>query len=282
MGDMNHDGYDDILVSQPRYNTQGRACIYYGTPGGLSHHPGWTVNYVDPNPSYGASFGISIANAGDVNHDGTNDVLIGATQQLSGGRIYLYQSPVITLPLKLLSFASVCTGNDMQLQWQTSNEQNSQKFSVERSDNGTSWQTIANVPAAGSSKYNYNISSLTAAGYYRLKMIDIDGSYTYSAVLPVKNACRLNNNFTWAVTPNPVRSFGNLQLDLANYTGSTSPLKVKLTDMQGKTIMLGSLNIPSSVAYHTGLDLPALTAGVYIVNISNENFRESKTIMITK
>lgn len=284
MGDMNNDGYEDIVVSQPVFNSQGRVCIYYGTPGGLSFVPGWTASYTDPNPWYGPRFGLTVANAGDIDNDGINDVLVGSTDVNNWGKIYLFRAPVltiITLPLKLVSFASVCNGNEMQLQWQTADEQNSQQFIIERSDNSNNWEAVATLAATGGPKYTYNIPSSAAIGKYRLKMVDIDGSFTYSSVLSIRNACG-ENNFKWAVAPNPVRSSGRLQLDISNYSGSSTPLKVMLTDMNGKTIQLASANIPKSVAYHTSLDLPALAAGTYVISISNEKVNESKTIIIAK
>jgi hypothetical protein len=281
MGDMNNDGYDDIVVSQPTFNSQGRVCVYYGTPAGLNNAPGWIANYTDANPWYGPRFGMTVANAGDVDNDGINDILVGSADINNWGKIYIYRAPMITLPLKLVSFASVCKGDEMQLKWQTADEENMQKFTIERSDNGNTWQSVANLPARGASEYTYNMPSSTAIGYYRLKMIDIDGGFTYSRILSVRNSCR-EKAFSWTVAPNPVRSSGTLQLDLRNYTGSASPAKVRLTDMQGKTIQLGTINLSASVAYQAYFDLPALAAGMYTISINNEQVNESKTIVVTK
>ncbi|MBK8553970.1 MAG: FG-GAP repeat protein [Ignavibacteria bacterium] len=95
-GDVNGDGYSDILVGQERYNSnifagynEGRVFAYYGSSTGLSATANWTK--IGPQQSF---FGNSISTAGDVNGDGYSDAVIGAYQANSGqegeGRVYVY------------------------------------------------------------------------------------------------------------------------------------------------------------------------------------------------
>ena len=76
--DVNGDGYDDVVVGASHYSDdeleEGRAYLFYGSPGGLSNTPGWLVNG-DQHIMY---FGTAVAGAGDVNGDGYDDVLVGA------------------------------------------------------------------------------------------------------------------------------------------------------------------------------------------------------------
>lgn len=93
-GDVNGDGYDDIIVGAPHYDDAayagGAAFVFYGSAGGLSDQPDWTGG----SELNGARFGAAVASAGDVNHDGYDDVLIGAyranNEQPEEGRAYLY------------------------------------------------------------------------------------------------------------------------------------------------------------------------------------------------
>jgi len=79
-GDVNGDGYSDVIVGTPQYDdganiNEGRAFVYHGSATGLSSVPN---SILDDADQAGANFGISVANAGDVNGDGYSDVIIGA------------------------------------------------------------------------------------------------------------------------------------------------------------------------------------------------------------
>ncbi len=94
-GDVNGDGYADVIVGAYLYNNgeshEGRAYAYHGSAAGLATTPAWTAESDQAN----ASFGISVATAGDVNGDGYSDILVGAyafdNGQTDEGRAYTYQ-----------------------------------------------------------------------------------------------------------------------------------------------------------------------------------------------
>jgi hypothetical protein len=73
-GDVNADGFDDVIVGAHGHGDGGRAFAYHGSAAGLSASPNWTA---EPNQE-GASFGRSVVGAGDVNGDGYDDVIVGA------------------------------------------------------------------------------------------------------------------------------------------------------------------------------------------------------------
>ena len=88
-GDINGDGYDDILVGQP-YLGGGVVYVYLGSSTGPSETPEWTLS-----DDYAYSrFGLSVASAGDINCDGYDDVIIGAPSYWGGylpaGRSVVY------------------------------------------------------------------------------------------------------------------------------------------------------------------------------------------------
>ena len=89
-GDLNGDGYGDVLMGAPAYgSSRGRAYAYYGSPAALSAAP--TATLTEPGAASGNYFGVSTASAGDVNGDGYADVLVGAYLTSNGqGRAYLY------------------------------------------------------------------------------------------------------------------------------------------------------------------------------------------------
>ena len=93
-GDVNWDGYDDVVVGALFYDNgesaEGRAFVYLGSASGLATTAAWTAEANQAN----ATFGWSVSSAGDVNGDGYADVIIGAPLYSNGetgeGRAFLY------------------------------------------------------------------------------------------------------------------------------------------------------------------------------------------------
>src|SRR5262249_27983333 len=84
-GDVNGDGYSDVVVGAPGYGGAGyllggKAYLYLGSPSGLSQSPAWAV----AGQSEAAYFGWSVASAGGVNGDGYADVIVGSIGCCSG------------------------------------------------------------------------------------------------------------------------------------------------------------------------------------------------------
>lgn len=94
-GDVDQDGYDDVLVGAPRSDgeavDEGRVYLFRGGDGGLEDTPSWTA---DPTDQEGAGFGYALDGAGDVNADGYPDLVIGAPwfdgEVENEGRVYIY------------------------------------------------------------------------------------------------------------------------------------------------------------------------------------------------
>jgi hypothetical protein len=90
-------------------------------------------------------------------------------------------------PVELVSFSVRKEGNNAALQWTTASEQNASYFSVEKSDDAIHFAEIGMVNAQGTSSnlltYGYEDKHFNGTSYYRLKMIDKDGSYKYSGII---------------------------------------------------------------------------------------------------
>jgi hypothetical protein len=84
-GDVNGDGYDDIIVGAPGWHNpetdEGAAWVYHGSNTGVETTSSWGV----ASNGTGAKFGTSVGTAGDVNGDGYSDVVVGAPFWQQGG-----------------------------------------------------------------------------------------------------------------------------------------------------------------------------------------------------
>jgi hypothetical protein len=92
-GDVNGDGYDDVIVGASAYDNgqrdEGRAFVYHGSASGLSLIADWTAE----SDERSAGLGVSVATAGDVNGDGYDDVIVGSPGHdidQSGGGAFVY------------------------------------------------------------------------------------------------------------------------------------------------------------------------------------------------
>jgi hypothetical protein len=97
-GDVYGDGYSDVIVGAPYYDTSladaGKVFVFYGSASGLSTSANWTAD----GDLGGARFGHVVATAGDVNDDGYSDVIIGAPYYGNGqnneGKVFVYTGTV--------------------------------------------------------------------------------------------------------------------------------------------------------------------------------------------
>jgi len=93
------------------------------------------------------------------------------------------------IPVELTSFTASVNENDVTLNWVTASEINNQGFEIER-NSGNGFQTIGHIAGYGTSSETHNYSfvdqSLNAGTYsYRLKQLDLDGTFEYSDVIEV-------------------------------------------------------------------------------------------------
>ena len=97
-GDVNGDGYDDVIVGALRYDNgqgdEGRAFVHYGSLTGLTREAAWTGES-DQDLGW---FGTAVAGAGDVNGDGYDDIIVGSpgwskTRRFQGAALVYYGSP---------------------------------------------------------------------------------------------------------------------------------------------------------------------------------------------
>ncbi|OQP63722.1 glycoside hydrolase family 44 [Niastella vici] len=166
------------------------------------------------------------------------------------------------LPQNLLSFTASKGDNKVILNFTTTNQLNLASFDVERSADGSSFTTIGTVTGEGANgQYAFiDAQPLPSINYYRLKLIDHTGGYSYSKILPV----RYDKNAAITVFPNPAKEVLTVQLHLP-----AGAISLQIIDGMGrmmKTMLLQS----SGSTLSTTIDLSGLAAGQYYIHAGSE------------
>ena len=148
------------------------------------------------------------------------------------------------LPITLKSFdAKKHSASSVKLDWTTSKEVNSDYFGIERSQDGSTWDEIARVKAAGDSNvdlaYDYIDDKLPLSRtsgqvfYYRLRMTDLDGAFKYSDIRGVNFDNRKLGPIS--IYPNPTTEIVNI--DLSEVVMENGDVTVSVYDMSGRLVM---------------------------------------------
>ncbi|MEO5941784.1 MAG: T9SS type A sorting domain-containing protein, partial [Ferruginibacter sp.] len=148
------------------------------------------------------------------------------------------------------------------------------QYEIERSTNGINFNKIGEVAGRNLANYSFNDVSLpnSSFAYYRLKMIDIDGKYTYSKTVAVK----LNNNLSNAIVyPNPATT--SLNIKLLQVLSANSNLQV--ADVAGRIL---KHQMVSAGTINFSLDVRALPSGRYFIKIANNNQLITQSFVVIK
>ncbi|MEM7103708.1 MAG: LamG-like jellyroll fold domain-containing protein [Bacteroidota bacterium] len=105
------------------------------------------------------------------------------------GNVYQFQFPGCSpvLPIELLEFKATEDNGNVKLDWVTENEINSRHFEIEHAPDAINFTNLGTIEAAGFSNQPLSYQFVdsqpkTGANYYRLKLVDQDGSFQYSNV----------------------------------------------------------------------------------------------------
>ncbi|MBK0382849.1 T9SS type A sorting domain-containing protein [Pedobacter sp. SD-b] len=201
----------------------------------------------------------------------TPSVLVTAssTQQFRG--ISFTPGSPSTLPLTLESFGAKVRDHFNQLSWQTASEVNSSHFVVEKSIDGKQFNEIGSVDAVNTSgTHNYqfvdkDLSHYTV--YYRLKMVDLDGTFKYSSVVAVKGLQTLD------VEVCPIPTKNQISLD---YPEVKKEGQAEIYNTVGQVKL--SFKLPSG-STHLDQNLSNLKTGIYWLRLDIDGVKTTKKII---
>ena len=243
--------------------------IFYGNPGS-----GLNATLLTSNTG---SSSLSYAHITTIN---TNYYYYARITQVDGDIIWT--SPIwinriaTVVPLELTRFSGQQQDDVIKLNWTTANEINTSHFEVERSTDGTSFQKIGSVLSksiSSSTDTDYDLTDMSPAkgmNFYRLKQVDKDGQYKYSAIVPVIFNYSIVKELK--VAPNPVIS----QLNMVVTVSESASLVCKIYTAEGRQVK--TLNAPAFTGRNTiSSDVSGLAAGTYIVVLISNNERVAET-----
>lgn len=178
-----------------------------------------------------------------------------------------------TIPVNLVDFSATAQKSKVLAQWRTAQEINSHSFIVERSADGIHFETAGTVAASGNATgkgYTFTDNNpYNGLNYYRLKMVDKDGSFTYSQVVTVKFA----QSFDLQLSPNPANDKVRVTGKMLN--GTTI---VQLFNANGQQVF--SRTYTNATTLNDMIDLQQLANGIYRVKITNGDNTMNKKLLI--
>lgn len=175
------------------------------------------------------------------------------------------QCPTV-LPLLLLDFQASKQSGSVALSWTTTNEVNTSHIDIERSADGIHFSTLATVATnnnISTNNYNYTDRQPQSTNFYRLKMVDIDGKFSYSSVLKIS----FSDALRFEVYPNPVRN----TLTISGINGNEI---IKLLSSDGKLLIQKRASGQSMT-----MDMSTYSPGLYILQYFDGTKVQSRKIV---
>jgi hypothetical protein len=174
------------------------------------------------------------------------------------------------LPVELISMDAKCEANQVNFQWSTASEHNSESFILEKSNDCFDWINSEIVSAAGFSNetLDYSIidNRISGLNYYRLSQRDVDGKLTIYE--PIYIDCKNESPVNLVVWPNPYEDGFNLTINDQNLIGKCT---ISIKNIMGKEV------IKRNVLYENETNLFEfrnlwLPPGTYFIQVSNGHY----------
>jgi murein tripeptide amidase MpaA len=196
------------------------------------------------------------------------------------------------VPVELISFTAEVVNNEVKLSWQTATETNNSGFEILRcAQNDRVWRVIGFANGYGttteSKSYLFNDESVISGSYdYRLKQIDFDGTFTYSAFVEVEvtapNAFSLEQNYPNPFNPSTKIKFTIPQTVIASETKQSQFVTLKVYDILGNEIATLVNEEKTAGSYEVEFDGSDLTSGIYFYQLIAGQFSETKKMILLK
>lgn len=194
------------------------------------------------------------------------------------------------LPVTLVKFNVTPYHANPLVKWTTASEKNSSVFEIQRSTDNVTFETINKVVAKNNSntlqQYKYIDADVVLNQnekyeyYYRLKMVDKDGSFAHSGVVVLNNDAMVNNeNSNISIYPNPYQN--NFSVVVENSIAGKA--KISITDVSGKLLFETNSNFTDGIntinSKEINIGVAQLNEGIYFIKIEQANGISTKKIV---
>jgi len=180
----------------------------------------------------------------------------------------------LALPITLVSFEGKLQNNAAILKWVAENPDRFNRFDIERSIDGIKYEKIGMLPVQTNTTYNFYDKNLpnSKVVYYRLKMVDNNGVFTYSTIVTIKLPLKFSNALVY---PNPTMGELNIKLYEPLFKNST----LQVLDVTGRMVKQQSI---SANNLNISLDVKNLSTGRYFITITNNQQVINESFVIIK
>jgi hypothetical protein len=273
------------------YTYQSYACVPVGV----------TINF-----SAGVEYPLFTVPISGGTGTGTIEIVNDATTNANNGNWYFefdgndstdYVTPFyngqdnnVPLPVEISSFTALSQGRTINLSWATKTEINNSGFDVERqavsttASSASTWAKVGSVTGKGTTNtpqnYSYSDVVKTAGSYnYRLKQIDNNGNFTYSAEVAVKATLSANDYKLSQNYPNPFNP--STKFDFA--VQSTQHVAIKVYNSIGQEVVtLFDGVVPADQIQEVTFDGSRLSSGLYFYVLRATDRVDVKKMMLLK
>lgn len=187
------------------------------------------------------------------------------------------------LPVELNALSAKVVGKAINLIWSTATETNNRGFEIQRKAAGNDFVAVGFVQGKGTTtqlqRYSFVDNDVQAGTYqYRLKQIDLDGSYSISSIVEISITAPVE--FSLAQNyPNPFNPSTTINFSLAK----ESNVNLKVFDLLGQEIIsLVNNEFMTTGSYSYKFDASKLASGTYIYRLEAGDFVQTKKMTLTK
>lgn len=253
------------LIYQISGGASGREVIvainFAGEPLQVEH--GINTSVLGPGDVLEDVIGNSVAATVTVSNNNTIDI------QLPPRSYTVFVEGQAPLPVELLDFRAIAAAEAVQLSWQVAHEEALEGYELQRALDGQHFRTLHWQAAQGlnlaSFSYGYKDEQVKPgqALYYRLRMLDMDGSEDYSPVRVVQLA---GKDASVRVQPNPVRERSWLEWQSVG----AGEARIAVYNLLGELILEYQLNINRG-EQRFELDLSGQPDGLYLIRLDSDD-----------